>query len=108
MPAECFPPGKRGKLSYTINDPVSSARVEVLLKGRAFRLIKLGVSENGFLDNLGYIVAIQFSMFSKSDRSLDSLGYIMSKQFQINSTCFQYVINLSESPFQKPTCKINS
>eukprot|EP00438_Fugacium_kawagutii_P030696 Skav213050 [mRNA] locus=scaffold364:31684:34669:+ [translate_table: standard] len=43
MPAECLPPNesKRGRLSYTISNDASGARVEVLLKARAFRVVKM-------------------------------------------------------------------
>ena len=45
MPAECLPTSvKRGKLSYTIdNMPKSTAKVEVLLKKQAFRIVKISV-----------------------------------------------------------------
>ena len=60
MPAECLPKGKRGRLSYTIHNEASGARVEVLLKGKAFRVVKLGCDQNGILEvklwgkNIGY------------------------------------------------------
>jgi len=45
MPAECCPdPGKpRGRLSYTITNEASGAKVEVLLKARAFRIVRLAI-----------------------------------------------------------------
>ncbi len=53
MPEECLPiPDKpRGRLSYTINNASSGARVEVLLKARAFRIVKMAVhSPTGVLN----------------------------------------------------------
>ena len=42
MPEECLPVGtKRGKLSYTIYNEASGAKVEVLLKAKAFRVVKI-------------------------------------------------------------------
>jgi len=52
MPDECLPiPGKpRGRLSYTINNEPSGAKVEVLLKAQAFRIVKLALHDRaGFL-----------------------------------------------------------
>ena len=52
MPMECMPVEgkKRGRLSYTIEDGKSGAKVEVLLKGKAFRIVKISViSPNGSL-----------------------------------------------------------
>ena len=40
---------KRGRLSYTITSSRTKARVEVLLKGKAFRIVKMGVGADGFL-----------------------------------------------------------
>ena len=51
MPKECLPvEGKpRGRLSYTITSS-SGAKVEVLLKAKAFRIIKMAVfSRTGHL-----------------------------------------------------------
>ena len=50
MPYECLPyPGKpRGRLSYTIGD-ASGVRVEVLLKGHAFRIVKMQKTADGDL-----------------------------------------------------------
>lgn len=46
MPKECMPVEgkKRGRLSYTIEDGSSGAKVEVLLKGKAFRIVKISVT----------------------------------------------------------------
>ena len=43
MPADALPAAgkKRGKLSYTIEDPGSVAKVEVLLKHQAFRVVRV-------------------------------------------------------------------
>ena len=51
MPEECFPVGtKRGRLSYTIYNEASGAKVEVLLKAKAFRVVKIGLfDKNGGL-----------------------------------------------------------
>ena len=43
MPEECMPPEKRGKLSYTIQNSKTTAKVEVLLKHQAFRVVKIAV-----------------------------------------------------------------
>ena len=45
MPDECLPdPGKtRGRLSYTTTNEASGAKVEVLLKARAFRIVRLAI-----------------------------------------------------------------
>ena len=43
MPACARPQGyRKGRLSYTICSPTTKARVEVLLKGKAFRVVKVG------------------------------------------------------------------
>ena len=56
MPEECLPhDGKRGRLSYTISNEASGAKVEVLLKGRAFRISKLAR-----FDKTGYLASIPF------------------------------------------------
>ena len=48
MPDDAKPQNpKRGRLSYTITSPFTKARVEVLLKGRAFRIVKMGVGPDG-------------------------------------------------------------
>ena len=40
MPAELLPSGKRrGRLPYTVQDQASGAKIEVLLKHRAFRVV---------------------------------------------------------------------
>ena len=50
MPEECMPPAKRGKLSYTIQNSKTAAKVEVLLKHQAFRVVKIAVVDpNGTL-----------------------------------------------------------
>ena len=60
MPEECLPcDGKRGRLSYTIYNEASGAKVEVLLKGRAFRISKLAR-----FDKKGYL-ALPFCSISK-------------------------------------------
>ena len=49
MPKEALPQHQRkGKLSYTVTSPETGAKIEVLLKGRAFRITKVG-SHNGHL-----------------------------------------------------------
>ena len=56
MPNECLPvPGKpRGRLSYTISNDASGAKIEVLLKSRAFRIVKIAVhSRTGDLVHSG-------------------------------------------------------
>ena len=53
MPDECLPvPGKpRGRLSYTITNDASGAKVEVLLKAKAFRIVRVAIlSPTGDLD----------------------------------------------------------
>lgn len=43
MPEEALPQGPRkGKLSYTIVSTATNAKIEVLLKGKAFRIVKVG------------------------------------------------------------------
>lgn len=57
MPAECLPvEGKpRGRLSYTITNEASGAKVEVLLKAKAFRIVKIArFSKTGYLDSLAF------------------------------------------------------
>ena len=51
MPEECLPVGtKRGRLSYTIYNEATGAKVEVLLKGKAFRISKIALFDrNGGL-----------------------------------------------------------
>ena len=41
MPHECLPGKSRGRLSYTICNDCTGAKVEVLLKQRAFRISKI-------------------------------------------------------------------
>lgn len=49
MPEEAMPQGPRkGRLSYTVTNATTGAKVEVLLKQRAFRLVKVGM-QNGCL-----------------------------------------------------------
>ena len=58
MPDECLPvPGKpRGRLSYTISNDASGAKVEVLLKARAFRIVRVAImSPTGDLDTSNFI-----------------------------------------------------
>ena len=51
MPIEALPQGPRkGKLSYTVSSPETGAKVEVLLKQKAFRIVKQGML-NGPLAN---------------------------------------------------------
>ena len=53
---------KRGRLSYTIDNPSTGAKVEVLLKGKAFRIIKMSVvDQNGIPTSL----ILYFSSFPK-------------------------------------------
>lgn len=56
MPEECMPPEKRGKLSYTIQNSKTAAKVEVLLKHKAFRVVKISVVDhNGaFANNISF------------------------------------------------------
>ncbi len=52
MPMEALPQGPRkGKLSYTIKSAATQAKVEVLLKGKAFRIVQTG-SLQGFLPQI--------------------------------------------------------
>lgn len=45
MPEDAMPTrGRKGKLSYTLVSE-NEAKVEVLLKGRAFRIIRMGKAE---------------------------------------------------------------
>ncbi|CAL1166175.1 unnamed protein product [Cladocopium goreaui] len=46
MPEECMPPEKRGKLSYTIQNSKTAAKVEVLLKHKAFHVVKISVVDH--------------------------------------------------------------
>lgn len=53
MPQECMPHDeqKRGRLSYTISNDASGAKVEVLLKGRAFRIVRMApFDKDGYLE----------------------------------------------------------
>ncbi|CAL1128775.1 unnamed protein product [Cladocopium goreaui] len=51
MPEHALPQGyRKGRLSYTISSPTSKARVEVLLKQRAFRIVKIG-EKDGYWDH---------------------------------------------------------
>ena len=45
MPEECKPMEgkKRGQLSYTIENAKTGAKIEVLLKGKAFRIVRIAV-----------------------------------------------------------------
>lgn len=44
MPTDALPQGvRKGKLSYTVTSAESGAKVEVLLKQKAFRVVKLGI-----------------------------------------------------------------
>ena len=55
MPAECLPVegNPRGRLSYTITNESSGAKIEVLLKAKAFRIVKIArFSKTGHLDSL--------------------------------------------------------
>lgn len=51
MPPDALPPrARKGRLSYTVDAPgLGGAKIEVLLKQRAFRIIKTGIV-NGFFD----------------------------------------------------------
>ncbi len=43
---------KRGRLSYTIENAKTGAKIEVLLKGKAFRIVRIAVVKpNGALVN---------------------------------------------------------
>ena len=46
---------KRGRLSYTVTSPTTGCKVEVLLKGRAFRIKEVGKDAGGALAALVYI-----------------------------------------------------
>ena len=49
MPESAKPHATRkGRLSYTVTSPTTGAKVEVLIKGKAFRIIKMG-SKDGSL-----------------------------------------------------------
>ena len=49
MPIEALPQGTRkGRLSYTVTSAQTGAKIEVHLKGKAFRIVKVG-SLDGFL-----------------------------------------------------------
>ena len=49
MPACAYPQGyRKGRLSYTIVSPTTNARIEVLLKGKAFRIQRIG-ERDGYL-----------------------------------------------------------
>ena len=67
MPAECLPvEGKpRGRLSYTITDEASGAKVEVLLKARAFRIVKIAR-----FSKKGYLVSFVFPCNSRFEHIL--------------------------------------
>lgn len=77
MPHEALPQHHRkGKLTYTVTSAETGAKVEVHLKGKAFRVIKVG-TRNGFSDlrTLGSnfeFVAFQFSLLAS--RILHDLG----------------------------------
>ena len=53
MPAELLPSGKRrGRLSYTVEDKASGAKIEVLLKHHAFRVVRCAEkTPSGILPN---------------------------------------------------------
>ena len=60
MPEEALPTrGRKGKLSYTVSSE-NEAKVEVLLKGRAFRIIRMG-KVDGLLDEK--LVACKLDIF---------------------------------------------
>ena len=54
MPSECLPVEgqKRGRLSYTITNAPTGAKVEVLLKAKAFRVVKMApFDKNGYSEH---------------------------------------------------------
>jgi len=51
MPEHALPQGyRKGRLSYTICSSSTKARVEVLLKQKAFRIVKIG-EKDGYWDH---------------------------------------------------------
>lgn len=59
MPEEALPQGQRkGKLSYTIVSPVTNAKIEVLLKGKAFRIVKTGELQGDLSHFCSFVVSV--------------------------------------------------
>ena len=97
MPEHALPQGyRKGRLSYTISSPTSKARVEVLLKQRAFRIVKIGEKDgywdhwllwlcfNSFAMNIVYPNDGCRSIYSKSREVLkdNSIQHFWKQDFQ--------------------------
>ena len=66
MPAECLPleGQKRGRLSYTITNSSTGAKVEVLLKAKAFRIVKMApFDKDGYLEHILICIYVYGCLF---------------------------------------------
>ena len=68
MPSDALPQSiRKGKLSYTVTSPHTGAKVEVHLKGKAFRIIKVGTKDGCLVStNLEF-----YSLGQPSERDLE-------------------------------------
>ena len=101
MPACALPQSfRKGKLSYTISSTNTKARIEVLLKQRAFRIVKIGEKDgcygqeqNGFkgfvlpLKVLGWISYLPIIIFWFKKRQHWNSDSTQSPDFYLLLTC---------------------
>lgn len=74
MPAEALPQADRkGRLSYTVVSPVTGAKVEVLLKHKAFRVSKIGCVEGACVKCVGFLSLKKITFTSHDPPILQTL-----------------------------------
>lgn len=80
MPTEALPQGARkGRLSYTVTSPSTGAKVEVLLKQRAFRISRVGAKNGRFELNKTNV----FPPFPNFPLSLWSKGFLSPSSYHV-------------------------
>lgn len=73
MPSGALPQGPRkGRLSYTVSSS-NGAKIEVLLKGKAFRIVKIG-ARDGPLQHI-YVQCLKYIFESQLPTPLNTIGF---------------------------------
>lgn len=101
MPSECLPVEgqKRGRLSYTITNASTGAKVEVLLKAKAFRIVKMApFDKDGYLE---YDVWICFPRYLKKQQ-YKSLVFHWSESWCTPCLGNPKWLHAEDIPFQYP------